>query len=92
MMLISTERKQPNERTDYNIDYSQWLRDGDTIADFSLIADDPSLDVDGLIVGKTLNMWVSGGLDGATYKITITVTTAQGRIKEDEFKVKVKEI
>jgi len=35
---------------------------------------------------------VSGGATGTTYKLTVTATTADGRVKQDEFKVKVKDI
>lgn len=91
-MLISTEKKQSIERTDYNIDYSHWLTGDDSISSYTVTANDDALVVEGLVIDKTINLWVSGGIDGVTYKITITVTTAQGRIKEDEFKIKVKDI
>jgi hypothetical protein len=36
-------------------------------------------------------VYTSGGTDGVTYKITATVTTTGGRVKQAEIKVKVKE-
>lgn len=91
-MLIATEKKQSIERLDYNLDYSQWLASDDSIYTFTATASDSALVVEGLIIDKTINLWVGGGVNGVTYKITITVTTAKGRVKEDEFKIKVKDI
>jgi hypothetical protein len=36
-------------------------------------------------------VWLSGGTNGATYKVTVTLTTNAGRVKEHDFQVKIKE-
>ncbi len=36
--------------------------------------------------------WVSGGVAGKTYKVTLRVFTASSRVKDISFKVKIKEV
>lgn len=35
--------------------------------------------------------WVSGGISGKVYKVTVTIDTTNHRRLQDEFKIKVKE-
>jgi len=54
----------------------------------------PTLVVDSTYVigeGKVLKLWVSGGTNGVSYKVTARVTSTGGRVKEVEFKVKVRD-
>lgn len=43
------------------------------------------------LLGGVAKVWLSGGTNGATYKVTVTLTTVAGRIKEHDFNVKIKE-
>ena len=43
------------------------------------------------LTNGVVKVWVGGGTDGTTYKITATVTTQGNRVKQAEIKVKVKE-
>ena len=94
MALLGTFTQQPHEVLDYDFDYSEWIPSGDTI-----IAAVATADV-GLTLGSTIinpvnhqvvKQWISGGTDGTTYKVQLTATTTGGRVKEIEFKIKVKE-
>lgn len=102
-MIIGKFQKQPAETLDYDIDFTEFFADGDTI----VTAGDPPIpsplnvvvDVPGLTLGPTfvingtiVKQWLSGGTNGAKYKITVTVTSNAGRIKQVEFVVKVKDI
>jgi len=94
--------KQPAEVLDYDIDFSEFLADGDTLTS---VGDPPvpsPLDVvvspSGLTLGPTvvvgnkiIKQWLSGGADGVTYKITVTATSNAGRVKQVEFYVRVKD-
>jgi hypothetical protein len=85
--------KQPDEVLDYDVDFSEWLTGGDTIQSHSVAAD-AGIVVDSSTVSaptQTVKVWLSGGTDGVTYKVTVTVVTVSGRTKQKEFKVKVKE-
>jgi hypothetical protein len=94
MAIIGTFRKQPHEVLDYDFDYSEWLPEEDTIilatatADAGITLGNTIIDP---ITKKVVKQWVSGGVDTETYKIEITATTAGGRVKEVEFKIRVRE-
>lgn len=91
---MQTYTKQPLDQLDYDVNLTRWLPDGDTITDATA-----SLDVDGELVVVSVQfvdgivkVWLSGGVNGKTYIITVLVSTAGGRVKEVEFKLRVKEI
>ncbi len=93
-MSIDIFSKQPGDTVDIDVDLSQWLPGSDTILNASATADA------GITLGvtainptpKIVKQWVSGGTTGNRYKVTLTITSAEGRVKEVEFYVKVKEI
>lgn len=93
MAILGTYQKQPNDVLDYDIDFSRWIADSDLIISVVATADVGITLLTTTIVnsGKSVKQWVSGGVSGVTYKIQIRATTSEGRVKEDEFKVKVKE-
>lgn len=92
-MILGTFLKQPAERLDYDITYADWLIDGDEVQSCVATPDNASLLVDAIYTSsRTVKIWLSGGVAGLTYKLTVTTTTADGRIKQDELKIKVKEI
>lgn len=91
-MMLGTHIQQPEEVKDYDIDYSDWLTSGDNVESV-----DVAVNQAGLVAGPVyindpfVKIWVSGGVSGITYKVTVTTTTADGRVKQDEFKIKVKD-
>jgi len=94
MSILGTFTKQPNEVLDYDIDYTSWLSETDFVVSDITTVDGVGLVIDSSIVinsGTKLKIWLSGGTDGATYKITARVTTSDARVKEDEFRVRIKE-
>lgn len=94
MAILGTFPKQPLERLDYDIDFSEWLSVGDTIVNATVIAatgitaEAPLIDT----TQKVVKVWVTGGTSGVTYKVQVTATTSEGRIKEGEIRIKVKEV
>jgi hypothetical protein len=94
MAILGTFTQQPHEVLDYDFDYSEWISTGDTIVGAVATAD-AGITLGSTIIDSTthkiVKQWVSGGTDGNVYKIQITATTAGGRVKEIEFKVKVRE-
>jgi hypothetical protein len=85
-------QKQPADQLDYDLDFSEWLTGTDTItgavATSSVPAELVVLSV--AVSDQAAKVWVSGGIDGTTYKVTATITTSEGRIKENEFKIRVR--
>jgi hypothetical protein len=98
-MILDTKQKQPVEVKDYPIDYSEWLGTvNDTIVsvDAQVVClsnpDDAALVVRDVYNSTTaVVVWLSGGTDREKYKVSITVTTAGGRVDQSEFIVKVKD-
>jgi hypothetical protein len=93
-MLLGTLTKQPGEVLDYDIDYSEWLTSDDNVASATTaVVPDTDLSVDLININDPrVKLWISGGVSGTTYKVTVTMETQDGRIKEDEFRMRVKEI
>lgn len=101
-MILGTFYKQPAESLDYDIDFSPFFTDGDTLVS---VGDPPvpsplnvtvspaglTLGPTFVLNGTTLKQWVSGGTNGARYKISATVTSNAGRVKQVEFVVRVKD-
>ena len=100
--MLGRFKKQPVEVVDFDIDFSKFLADGDSI----VTAGNPPIPVSltktvdpaGLTLGATfvregtiLKQWISGGTDGTAYKVTLTVTTGAGRVKQVEFLVRVRD-
>ena len=101
-MILGKFKKQPAETLDYDIDFSQFLTDGDTLVTDGNPPQPYPLDVavepPGLMLGPTfvlngttIKQWLSGGDNGVKYKITITATSNAGRVKQVEFVVQVKD-
>lgn len=93
-MNFGTYLKQPADVMDYDLDYSEWLTPGDNV-DSTVIDIAPSGALEAVSVfvqDPRIKLWLSGGTTGTTYKVTATTTTADGRIKQDEFRIKVKDI
>jgi hypothetical protein len=99
-MIVLRPEKQPWDRKDYDIDYSQWLSTGDTVSSASATyvcvedADDVELDLDGsvTVTGTTTKVWAENGTTGRSYMITVRAITTGGRKIEAEIKLKIKEI
>lgn len=92
MSQLGSFKKQPVEKLDYDIDYSAWLTDNDGLNSAVATVDPPGLQLPSPTVSSPrLKLWASGGTSGTTYKVSITATTDDGRIKQDELSIKVKD-
>ena len=99
-MILSRYTKQPVEVKDYDIDYGEWLTpvadDLDVVTtSVECLSDraDTSLQVDrALFTATVVKLWVSGGTNGARYKVTVTVTTTYERVDQSELIFTIKEI
>jgi hypothetical protein len=76
--------KQPSEVLDYDVEYGDWLPDGDALSTAGAATDSTDLVID------STQVWISGGIDGAQYKVTVTATTNDGRVKEADFTIRVR--
>lgn len=97
-MILAKYEKQPAEVKDYDIDYAEWLGPvGDTVASTTAIVTSateaaPTLEIDYIMESSTtVKLWISGGTGGVSYKVTVQMTTAGGRLDESELVFKVKD-
>ena len=99
MAVIGKDIKHPLEIDDWDVDYADWMPSGDGV-DFITTSvrvlsgpDTTPLVVDKTqATAKTVKVWLSGGADGAKYRVQVTCNTMNGRVKEAEFDIAVKEI
>lgn len=105
---MKTFPKQPAERLAYDIDLTDWFQalsptdyiqsarvtvPAVTVGPGAASALDASLNPTFLGTPATIaKVWIEGGVDGATYKVTLEVTTFEGRVKEVDFLIRVKEV
>jgi len=96
MSLIGTAKQQPNDVQDYDIDFSEWFPVDDFITSAEVDVS-PSMPTPPSYAispdGKRVKVWVyNGGTSGVTYQVTVRATTNDGRVKEVELRVKIKEV
>jgi hypothetical protein len=92
-MKLGTVNKQPDERFSYTIDYTSALTTGDNVQSLTVVADPVGLTIDNILaIDPKIKFWAEGGTTGVKYKVTATVTTADGRVFQDEIFFKIKEI
>ena len=99
MTILKTHTKQPADRLDYDFDYSQWLSVDDEVlsAEFAVESIDGTTPIDPMFVASQVvtptytKVWLEGGKAGEIYKVSCTITTTRGRVKQDEIKIRLKE-
>ena len=93
MARFKAPRKQPDERLDYEIDYSRYFRDDDAVISAVVVGATEGITVEDISNTNTRSkFWVEGGDDGEEYVIKILATTSFGRKLEDDVIIPVKEL
>lgn len=97
-MKLGKYIKASTERKRYSIDYDNWLDTGELISSKTFSVDpvtSPALVIDAsafLPGNRSIAFFVNGGVDGKTYKVSVTVTTSGGQVKEDLVQFQVKDL
>lgn len=93
MSILGKFTKQPAERESYSIDFVDDLIGADSIASAVVAVLPLGLTiVSSLVIGTRVKVLVEGGgVVGTKHKITVTATTDDGRILQDEFIVTIKD-
>jgi hypothetical protein len=92
-MKLGTVTQQPTERLSYTIDYTDVLPSGDNVDIAAASVSPAGLTVENVSpIDPRVRFWVTGGTSGATYKVTVTMTSADGRVFQDELTFKIKEL
>lgn len=93
--LLSTFTKTPRERMDYDVSFQEWLRkenDQPAVVSPLSVTVEPGITLAAVsFTNGVAKVWLSGGLDGESYRVTLVLTTAGGREKEAEFQINVSE-
>lgn len=94
MSVLAKFTKQPADVQDFDIDFSEWLGGFlpvDTAFSHTVVVETGITLGAHVLSGDVVKVWLSGGTDGVTYKITATVVTTGGRTKQAEIAIKVRE-
>lgn len=85
--------KQPADVQDYDVDYTEFLTAfADSPSSHTVVADGGVSLRYSVQVSGTIKVWLADGVDGFSYKVTVTLTTTGGRVRQTEFSLMVKEI
>lgn len=95
MSVVGSVKQQPNDVQDYDIDFGDWFPSDDVIVS-AVVSAAPSMPTSPTYSispnGRTVKVWVySGGVSGTKYQVTVRAATNDGRVKEVELRVTVKE-
>lgn len=92
MAILNTYTQQPADRLDYDFEYTDFLKGVDAVESAVFAVEPAGMTLSGEVTEPTFTkVWASGGELGKSYKISCTITTAHGRVKQDEIKVRIKE-
>ena len=92
MTILGTFIKQPAERESYSIDFTDDLDPTDELVSATTVVSPSDLTLfSSVVVGNRVKVTVLGGTVPTKYKLTVTATTNEGRVLQDEFIVKIKD-
>lgn len=90
-MAMKFPDKDPAAHKDYGLDWSELLIDSETISNATWTVDDTALIIGVTAINGSISaVWLSGGVDGATYTLVNRITTSRGLIDERTVTIKVK--
>jgi hypothetical protein len=97
MAILGAFVMQPADEWDYDIRYDEWLPPSDTVSE--TVAPIVTITPPGLVLesvtrdydNKKVKVWLSGGEDGQRYKVEVTTKTKEGRVRQDEFYITVRD-
>ena len=95
MSSLAIMEKTPEDRIDYDVDFTNWLTDGDQLVDGIANVEDPatvSFTVDRVDFStEVVKVWVVGGAIGDEGEIFAQATTQTGRVKRACFTMRIRD-
>ena len=91
MAVLASITQQPQDVRDYDIDFSEWFPPGDVVTSATVTVDQEGLTVTRAVQHPRVKVWVRDGVAGVSYKITVVAFTNDGRAKEVELRVRIKD-
>jgi len=93
MPILAKFEKQPADIQDYDISFVEWLEGYQDAGASQVTAVKPGITLmASALLSGVVKVWLSGGLNGTSYKVTTTLATTGGRVKQAEIVIKVKEV
>lgn len=90
MTILGALIKSADDRRDVDVSFEQWLPEGDVIMSATADSDKDDLVIEAVqLFDSTVKIWMSGGVAGKSYTVSIAVTTAEGRVKSACLRVRV---
>jgi len=83
--------KDPNATKDYELDFGDWLKDGDALATADWTVPAPLEQVNQGLTATLAFVTIGGGVIGQTYEIVAHITTANGLIDDKSFRLVIRE-
>lgn len=93
-MALQSFTKQPADVLDYDVQADDWLPADDEIESgtHTVTGPDAAMTVQAMnIFPRFAKVWLTGGSNGARYKVTVVLVTANGRTKEVDFLIIVRD-
>lgn len=91
-MSLEYKMKRPADILDYDVRFDQWLEENDRIAGWVAKIENSTAVIDrGDYADQSVRLWISGGDDGDSAFVDITITTALGRKKSYCFRLRIRE-
>lgn len=95
-MTLGIFIKRSVDQIDYDIDFTRWLPDGDTIQGATARVEQADSLVSAFIrpqdiEPENVKVWLVDGVPGKTASIIVTATTTQNRVKQVEFQIRVRD-
>ena len=88
-MRLEPKRKTAGETLDYDINFERWLSELDAVFDAAVTAD-PGITIERVqIFNPIVKVWISGGEIYRNYDIKTLATTAEGRVVEVCFNLRI---
>ena len=92
-MLVRKFPKQPVEQDDVEFDFSAYLeRRNDLIQSVDVTADEGLTVLSFAHSEGVVQARIAGGEDGGQYKVSATITTTGGRVKQGDLIIRVREL
>lgn len=82
-------KQDPEANLDWIFDWNLWLGEFEFISSAQFITDPGITVTNNSSTQKTATVWLSGGTEGQTYRITCRVTTNEGRTDDRSFTLRI---
>lgn len=84
--------KDPTAVLDYAVDWSTYLGTAEAISTYAVAVDSSLVTITThSLTSDTITAWVSGGIVGSVYTVSVKIETDASRTDERSFKIKIKQ-